>query len=125
MLKKQLVHLEFYTILYLISLPFVLHFFESGNFFYLIVLAFLDATYVYLIDENYLQKQMAEHAQTIMQNPLLRRVGIYVLGIIVGTVVVGFKSFPLFLILLANQLALSLLSRLKVKWSNHHKRMKM
>ncbi|MGL5977810.1 MAG: hypothetical protein ACRCZJ_02305 [Erysipelotrichaceae bacterium] len=125
MLKKQIHHLEFFTILYLLGLPFILHFFQTDNFFYLLLLVFLDGIYIWLIDEAYLSEQLFQHLDRLQEDKMLQRIAIYLLGIFTGTFIIGFKSFPLFLILVANVIVISLTDRIKTRLIKKYKINKM
>lgn len=125
MLRKQMIHLEFFTVLYLIALPFILHFFLNDNFFYIILLLFLDLTFVWIIDIGYIHQRLLENIDKIMVREDLRRISIYLFGIIIGTIVIGFKSFPLFLILVMNDVFISFLDAMIKRYHNKYKKSKM
>lgn len=120
-----MIHLEFFAILYLVALPFILHFYQSDNFFYIILLLFLDFSFLWLIDETYIQEQLGANFLKIVENEHFKRVMIYMLGIIVGTIMIGFTSVALFLIIVINDIALSILDRLVKKMIHKYKKSKM
>lgn len=85
----------------------------------------MDLTFVWIVDIGYINQQLSENLDKILSREDLRRISIYLFGIVLGTVVIGFKSFPLFLILLINDVAISILDALIKKAHNKYKKSKM
>lgn len=107
-MKKLLIHTEYFCILNLVALPFLIMFYEKGTMMFWALLIFLDAAELMLgINENLVAEAILE-PQWKNQT---QRIKIYLVGTILFYLLILFtKPFALFLILLANELLSSILS---------------
>lgn len=110
MMDKKLKEAEFSLLMMLIGLPCLLRIYPvNGNIFWLL-LAIIDGTSMLYLDESYI----VSHFDEISTTSRGQRVRFYIIAIMVGYLLIGFKSFSLMLILLVNDVVISILSALRI-----------
>ena len=110
MMEKKLKEAEFALLLMLLGLPCLLRIYMVNINIFWLLLAIIDAASAQYLDEAYIVKHMEEITSTARG----KRVRFYIIAIMVGYLLIGFKSFSLMLILLVNDVVISMLSALKI-----------
>lgn len=112
-MKKMLIHTEYFCVLNLVALPFLIMFYEKGTLMFWALLIFLDGAELMLrIDEGAVAQALLE-PQWKQQT---QRIKIYLIGAILFYLLILFtKPFQLLIILLLNEVISSILS-----WALHH-----
>ena len=110
MMEKKLKEAEFALLLMLLGLPCLLRIYMVNINIFWLLLAIIDAASAQYLDEAYIVKHMEEITATESG----KRVRFYIIAIMAGYLLIGFKSFSLMLILLVNDVVISMLSALKI-----------
>ena len=110
MMEKKLKEAEFALLLMLLGLPCLLRIYMVTINIFWLLLAIIDAASAQYLDEAYIVKHMEEITATARG----KRVRFYIIAIMAGYLLIGFKSFSLMLILLVNDVVISMLSALKI-----------
>lgn len=103
-MKQVLIRSEFMAIIYLLSLPVYLYSYSQGNIFFWILLVYIDLMQWYLLD--------VPHILLAMKDPLYKslfsRLRIYVMAGSAFLVIIAFKNIELAMILVINDMMVSL-----------------
>lgn len=109
MMDKKLKEAEFALLLMLLGLPTLLRVYSNNMILFWMLLAVIDIAFVLLLDEAYIVK----HFDEINTTSRGQRVRFYIIAIMIGYLLIGFKSFSLMLILFVNDIVTSVLTALR------------
>lgn len=109
MMDKKLKEAEFALLLMLLGLPTLLRIYSVNMLLFWMMLAVIDIAFVLLLDEVYIVKHLDEIGTTARG----QRVRFYLIAIVIGYFLIGFKSFSLMLILFVNDIVTSVLAALR------------
>ncbi len=109
-MDKKLKNAELALLLMLVSLPLLLRLYSENVTIFWALLGVLDVAMVSFVDELFI----VHHYLEIMQSERGRRIRLYMSAMTLGYVLIGLKSFGLMLILLGNDMLLSVLQMVQV-----------